>query len=431
MGANMGKDRDKSWEVATLDEHEACINVLSVSEDGSMVITGSDDCTARLWCTTTDKQIGVLEKGQKRSNQPPEAASGHLEPISAIGQVRDFVITGSYDHTIRKWDMVSCKCLNVYTGHTDRVLKLLVSDKYIFSASTDKTCKLWRLEEEDEDEDIEICLRTFEGHTAPVRSICYIQGDEQEDAKKKKTRINEDGEEEEEEEDEDEEEEPECEDGINRLDMVITGSFDGTARCWSMERGKQIKIFKANRGPISCMTIDDEGKLLYTAHSDTICEWDIEKGVRTSTKLMRGHTKDITCMQLVNKLLYTGSVDADAKCFVTEFGDCTRTYTGQTNTISCLKFHQGILFTCSSDGDARAYDAKSGKQKRVYSGHQRGITCMCVVDKKLYTGADDGQLRVWDADVPSWSEELTRPPTRQSAVSPVPEPEPASARQAA
>ena len=81
-----------------------------------------------------------------------------------------------------------------------------------------------------------------QGHTAPVRSICYIQGDEQEDAKKKKTRINEDGEEEEEEEDEDEEEEPECEDGINRLDMVITGSFDGTARCWSMERGKQIKV---------------------------------------------------------------------------------------------------------------------------------------------------------------------------------------------
>ena len=31
MGAKMGKDRDKSWEVATLEEHESCINVLSVS----------------------------------------------------------------------------------------------------------------------------------------------------------------------------------------------------------------------------------------------------------------------------------------------------------------------------------------------------------------------------------------------------------------
>ena len=42
------------------------------------------------------------------------------------------------------------------------MLKLLVSDKYIFSSSSDNTCKLWRLEEEDEEEDIEVCLRTFE-----------------------------------------------------------------------------------------------------------------------------------------------------------------------------------------------------------------------------------------------------------------------------
>ena len=53
------------------------------------------------------------------------------------------------------------------SGHKDRVLKLLVSDKYIFSSSSDNTCKLWRVEEEEEDEDIEICLRTFEVSVSP------------------------------------------------------------------------------------------------------------------------------------------------------------------------------------------------------------------------------------------------------------------------
>ena len=57
---------------------------------------------------------------------------------------------------------------------------------------------------------------------------------------------------------------------------------------------------------------------------------------------MRGHGKDITCMQLVNKLLYTGSVDATARCFVTEFGDCTRTYKGHKHTVGVLKFNEGI-----------------------------------------------------------------------------------------
>ena len=33
------------------------------------------------------------------------------------------------------------------------------------------------------------------------------------------------------------------------------------------------------------MAADEEGKLLYTAQSDTICEWDIETGARTSTKV--------------------------------------------------------------------------------------------------------------------------------------------------
>ena len=46
--------------------------------------------------------------------------SGHVEPIAAIGQVKQYVVTGSYDRTIRKWDMVSCRCLNVYTGKLRR-----------------------------------------------------------------------------------------------------------------------------------------------------------------------------------------------------------------------------------------------------------------------------------------------------------------------
>ena len=86
MGASMGKDRDKTWEIATLEGHQECINVLTVSEDGSLVITGSDDCTARLWSTEENKPFGVLEKGQKRPNQPPEAARYAGPPAPSSGR---------------------------------------------------------------------------------------------------------------------------------------------------------------------------------------------------------------------------------------------------------------------------------------------------------------------------------------------------------
>ena len=88
-----------------------------------------------------------------------------------------------------------------------------------------------------------VCFRS-QGHTSPIRSLLYIQGDDPVKEKKKKTKTGEDGEEEDEaeEENEEEEEEEEYEDWIHPRDMLITGSFDGTARSWSMMRGRPIKV---------------------------------------------------------------------------------------------------------------------------------------------------------------------------------------------
>ena len=131
-------------------------------------------------------------------------------------------------------------------------------------------------------------------------------------------------------------------------------------------------------------------------------------------------------MIVVNRLMYTGSADSSAKCWVTEFGDCTRQYKGHKHSVICMKFHKGVctfgfftkhsqidrlrdfhfkfsdslffkVFTGCGDGVARAYDAKSATLKRVFHGHEGAINCLVVVDEKLYTGSSDGTMRVWDA----------------------------------
>ena len=47
----------------TLDDHDDSVNVMALSEDGSMLVTGSEDATARMWSTRTDDTecIGVLK----------------------------------------------------------------------------------------------------------------------------------------------------------------------------------------------------------------------------------------------------------------------------------------------------------------------------------------------------------------------------------
>ena len=46
----------------TMADHEESINCMALSEDGSMLVTGSEDSTARMWSTKTEETecIGVL-----------------------------------------------------------------------------------------------------------------------------------------------------------------------------------------------------------------------------------------------------------------------------------------------------------------------------------------------------------------------------------
>ena len=57
---------------------------------------------------------------------------------------------------------------------------------------------------------------------------------------------------------------------------------------------------------------------------------------------MDGHTNSVISLLVVNRLMYTGSADGSAKCWVTEFGDCTRQYKGHRGSVINMKFQTGI-----------------------------------------------------------------------------------------
>jgi WD40 repeat protein len=57
---------------------------------------------------------------------------------------------------------------------------------------------------------------------------------------------------------------------------------------------------------------------------------------------MEGHYGAITCLVMCKGLLYTGSADGTARCWVTEFGDCTRVFKGHNHSVICIKFDQGL-----------------------------------------------------------------------------------------
>ena len=63
MGAGSSSGGKKGALLETMADHEESINCMALSEDGSMLVTGSEDATARMWSTRTEETecLGVLK----------------------------------------------------------------------------------------------------------------------------------------------------------------------------------------------------------------------------------------------------------------------------------------------------------------------------------------------------------------------------------
>ena len=75
--------------------------------------------------------------------------------------------SGSSDKTLKLWDVASSRCLRTFEGHTEWVSSVCMSmdGQFAFSGSGDKTVKVWEVASG-------CCIRTLEGRTGRVHSVC-------------------------------------------------------------------------------------------------------------------------------------------------------------------------------------------------------------------------------------------------------------------
>jgi len=151
-----------TYDLDVLKDHAGAINCMAVSEDGSILATGSDDNTIRLWTSKAPRCdcIGIL--------------AGHENYITCVVIEEIFVVSGSVDKTVRKWDMATCVCLAVLTGHDERINRLICTGDFVFSSSVDATIRCWDLDDCR-------CIREFAGHLNSVFPLMYIPIDDDEE----------------------------------------------------------------------------------------------------------------------------------------------------------------------------------------------------------------------------------------------------------
>lgn len=266
------RDKQKTFLLQSCEDHESSINCMALSDDGSVLATGSDDSNIRLWSTKTEtvECIGLLE--------------GHQDYITAILVEDNFILSASSDKTIRKWELASCECILVMSGHESTINKILCTGDFVFSVSYDKKARMWDFETGES-------LKIFSGHTNNVTSLVFIPSEIDNSNVKNVMKNN-----------------------LNKLpplnpnkqnndklynkDLIITGSLDMTAKSWSIESGECLKTFKGHTGPITCMATDPFGRFLFTGSSDhDIRSWEVNTG-RLIT-ILTGHTTTILSLYVI------------------------------------------------------------------------------------------------------------------------------------
>ena len=99
----------------TLYGHTEDVRSVAVSADGTRVVTGSDDKTARVWDARTGQTLAELK--------------GHADAVFSVAVSADGsrVVTGSSDKTARVWDARTGHTLVELKGHTGSVESVAVS----------------------------------------------------------------------------------------------------------------------------------------------------------------------------------------------------------------------------------------------------------------------------------------------------------------
>lgn len=363
------------WNAATgqslrlLSGHSGRVQSADFSPNNrDIIVTGSDDGTARVWDTTCVQPLLPELRGQTAAVSSaifnPKFDSKVDPTVSPSTKANTYVITTSYDGTIRVWDAHTGRS-RPYRAHYDRITYAAFSRdaRNLISTSYDKTAQVWSV---DDKNNLTQKFRLI-GHTDRVVKAAFSP-----DAK-----------------------------------FILTASVDGTARVWSAETGQFVKMLEEHKDGTRVNSVDysPDGESIITASSDkTVRIWNA-RDFSLKKELPTGHEKSVSSARYssAGDLIVTASQDGTARVWDSATYAMVIELKGHTGEVNSAIFSPDgqFIVTASDDKTARVWDTKSWKTVNVLRGQKNKVFTATFSPDSQYimTGSEDGTARIYPPEM--------------------------------
>jgi U3 small nucleolar RNA-associated protein 13 len=148
--------------VASVRAHEKDINIVSVAPNDSLIATGSQDKSVKIW-KATDLSLVATLNGHRRG-----VWDCQFSPYDRV------LATASGDKTIKLWSLGDYGCVRTFQGHVASVLRVrfLNHGLQMVSSGADSLVKTWTIRTNE-------CETTMEGHSDKVWALDLVGGGKQ------------------------------------------------------------------------------------------------------------------------------------------------------------------------------------------------------------------------------------------------------------
>ncbi|WP_449416219.1 serine/threonine protein kinase [Phormidium nigroviride] len=322
------KVKTKTWQcVCTLPGHSSFVNSIAISPDGLILASGSWDRTIKLWNLETGELTSTLTGHSDRVNSVAISSDGEL------------LVSGSSDETIKLWNLHSGELLGTLPGHSIGVNSVAISPDGQLVAScggSDYTIKLWHLESGE-------LLRTLTGHLDDVNAVVFSP----------------DGQ------------------------VLASGSSDATSKVWDVETGELQRTLSGLNLGVNSIAISPDGQTLVSVRND----YTIKLRNLPTGRLMR---------ILSNNQRKGNDVGNSSRGNAPHI---LRNYVGRGNSVAISP--DGLTLASGSDDNTiKIWNVATGQLMNTLTGHSGTVYSVAIArdGKLLVSGSGDETIKIWRCD---------------------------------